>query len=74
MYHFPRARLQLGVALSAGLILAVNCNVASATENCERLEALSYQYASVELTSAQKQIKRKLVAWYTENCTRQARR
>jgi hypothetical protein len=74
MYHLPRACLRLCVVLSTGLILAIGCNAAAASENCERLVALSHQYASVELTSAQKQLKRKLVTWYTENCTRQARR
>ncbi len=74
MYHFPGARLLSYGVLPAGLILAMSGNAARATENCERLEALSNQYANVELTSAQKQIKRKLVAWYTENCIRQARR
>jgi hypothetical protein len=31
---------------------------ALSAENCERLEALADQYAGVELTSAQKQLKR----------------
>jgi hypothetical protein len=32
------------------------------------LENLARQYAGVELTSPQKQLKRKLVAWYYKNC------
>jgi hypothetical protein len=39
-----------------------------ANDNCERLESLAREYAGVELTSYQKQIKVKLVAWYGKNC------
>ena len=38
--------------------------------NCRRLEDLAGQYARVELTSSQQQLKRKLVAWYNGNCKR----
>jgi hypothetical protein len=34
----------------------------------ERLETLGNQYAGVELTSAQKQLKRKMVTWYSTHC------
>jgi hypothetical protein len=44
-------------------------NAALSAENCQRLEALANQYADVELTSAQKQLKRKLVAWYAMNAS-----
>jgi glutaredoxin-related protein len=75
MDHFPRvlARPSLA-ALSAGLILAFASHAASSAESCERLEALANQYAGVELTSTQKQFKRKMMVWYATNCTRQARR
>jgi len=65
---------QSRAVLSAGLILAFSSNAALSAENCQRLEALANQYAGVELTSAQQQLKRKLVAWYARNCVRDARR
>jgi hypothetical protein len=46
--------------------------------NCRQLEDLARQYAGVKLSSQQQQIKRRLVAWYNDNCKRtrtlQARR
>ena len=46
--------------------------------NCRQLEDLARQYAGVKLSSHQQQIKRRLVAWYNDNCKRtrtlQARR
>ena len=57
-----------------GLILAFSSNAALSTENCTRLEAIANQYAGVELTCAQKQLKRKLVTRYAMNCVRDARR
>ena len=66
--------LQCRAALSVGLILAFSCNVASSAENCERLEALANQYAGVALTGAQKQLKRKMVTWYSTHCMRRAGR
>jgi hypothetical protein len=75
MDHFPSALIrQSRAALLAGLILAFSLNAALSAENCERLEGLAGQYAGVELTSAQKQLKRKMVAWYAINCVRDARR
>jgi hypothetical protein len=65
---------QSRVVLSAGLILASISNAALSAEKCQRPEALADQYAGVELTSAQKQLKRKLIAWYAMNCVRDARR
>ena len=42
-------------------------------ERCKQLVELNRQYAGVQLTSAQKQLKKKLVAWYAQNCrTRRA--
>jgi hypothetical protein len=75
MDHFPstRARLPLA-ALTAGLILTFGSNTALSVESCQRLEARAVQYSGVELTSAQKQLKRKLVEWYSTHCTRRASR
>ena len=69
MDHFPSVLArQCRAALSAGLILAFSCNAALSAENCQRLEALANQYAGVELTSDQKQLKRKMVSWYSTHC------
>ena len=65
------------VVIAAGLPVAVSGTGAWSNEsNCRYLEDLARQYAGVQLTSHQQQIKRKLVAWYNENCrrTRSARR
>jgi len=56
------------VALSAGLFLTIGSTGALSNEKCQQLENLARQYAGVELTSLQKQLKRKLVAWYFKNC------
>jgi glutaredoxin-related protein len=75
MKHFSLALARWsGAVLPAGLILAVGSHTASSAESCERLEALAVQYASVELTNAQKQLKRKMVVWYSVHCIRQAER
>jgi hypothetical protein len=39
-----------------------------ADSRCQQLEELNRQYMGVTLTSAQQQLKRKLVAWYNTNC------
>ena len=57
-------------AVMAAGFLMVSCTGAWSNENCQRLEALAAQYAGVELTGAQKQVKRRLVAWYQRNCAR----
>jgi hypothetical protein len=57
-----------GRMLCAGLLLSVASTVAAADDNCQRLEALHRQYIGVVLTSDQKKLKRKLVAWYRKNC------
>jgi hypothetical protein len=54
----------------AGLLIAVSGTGALSNENCRRLEALARQYAGVKLTSGQQQLKRRLTAWYYENCKR----
>ena len=54
--------------LFAGLFLGISSTGALSNEKCQQLEDLSRQYAGVELTSAQKQLKRKLMAWYHKNC------
>jgi hypothetical protein len=75
MDFFPGKLTRQSLAvLSAGLLLALSSHAALSEENCQRLENLADQYAGVELTTAQKQIKRKLVAWYSTNCGRHARR
>jgi hypothetical protein len=35
---------------------------------CQQLEALKVQYAGVQLTADQQQLKRTLVAWYYGHC------
>ena len=75
MDHFPSVLArQCRAALSAGLILAFSSNAALSAENCQRLEALANQYAGVELTSDQKQLKRKMVSWYSTHCMHRAAR
>ena len=54
--------------LCAGLFLAVASTAVLADERCKQLEALNQQYAGVQLTNAQKQLKSQLVAWYRQNC------
>jgi hypothetical protein len=65
--------------IAAGLLIAMSCADALSNEsNCRQLEDLARQYAGVQLTSQQQQIKRRLVGWYNDNCKRtrsvQARR
>jgi hypothetical protein len=75
MDHFLRALTHRScMGFAAGLILALSSNAAPGMESCEQLVALSNQYAGVELTSTQKQYKRKMVAWYVINCVRDAHR
>ena len=67
------------LVIAAGVLIATSSTGALSNEsNCRQLEDLSRQYAGVKLTSAQQQIKRRLVAWYNGNCKRtrtlQARR
>ena len=67
------------LVIAAALFVATSGTAALSHEgNCRRLEDLARQYAGVQLTSQQQQIKRRLVAWYNDNCKRtrnvQARR
>lgn len=56
---------------AAGLLIAMSGTGALSNEsNCRRLEDLARQYTGVTLTREQKQLKRKLVAWYNGNCKR----
>jgi hypothetical protein len=59
------------IVVAAGLSIAASSNSALSNDNCRYLEDLARQYAGVQLTSEQKQLKRKLVAWYNGNCKRQ---
>jgi hypothetical protein len=75
MGHFARAIMYHSLAiLSASAILAFSPIAGSSAENCQQLEALAAQYAGVALTDEQKQMKRKMVAWYSAHCVRHARR
>jgi hypothetical protein len=56
------------LAISAGIFLIVGAGTSFASDNCQQLESLAQQYAGVELTSYQKQVKTKLVVWYKKNC------
>jgi hypothetical protein len=65
--------------IAVSLLVAMSGTGALSNESkCRQLEDLARQYAGVQLTSQQQQIKRRLVAWYTDNCKRtrnaQARR
>ena len=55
-------------ALPVGLFLAISSTATLSNEKCQQLENLAREYAGVELTSIQKQLKRKMVAWYYKNC------
>ncbi len=60
--------------VTAGLLTAASGTGALSNDgNCRRLEALSRQYAGVQLTGSQQQLKRKMVAWYNGNCMRMRR-
>jgi hypothetical protein len=60
--------------MCVGLFVAITSTAVLADERCQQLEALNQQYAGVSLTSEQKVLKRKLVAWYYKNCKTQTRR
>jgi hypothetical protein len=63
-----------GRILCAGMFLSVASTFAAAQDNCQRLEALDRQYRGVALTPDQKVLKRRLVAWYRQNCGHRSRR
>ena len=55
--------------IATTLLTAMNGTAALANEqNCRRLENLAREYAGVQLTRPQQQLKRRLVAWYNGNC------
>ncbi|MGA8610642.1 MAG: hypothetical protein WB760_02790 [Xanthobacteraceae bacterium] len=62
----PAFAAMLAISLSA--FVAFIPTRSFADDRCQQLEALHAQYAGVELTSYQKQIKVKLVAWYNVHC------
>jgi hypothetical protein len=55
-------------ATSAALFIFPLGTTLFADERCQQLEALSQQYAVVELSVAQRQVKRQLIVWYDKNC------
>lgn len=62
-------RLVLPFALvGAGLLFMTGATRSFADDNCQQLEALSQRYEGVELTPVQRQIKRRMVVWYSKNC------
>ena len=73
------ARRPAILVIVAGALIAMSSTAALSNEsNCRQLEDLARQYSGVKLSSHQQQIKRRLVAWYNDNCKRartlQARR
>jgi hypothetical protein len=64
-----RSRRILHLAsVGVGLVLIASPTRSFANEHCQQLETLSQQYAGVELTFVQKQMKRRMVLWYSQNC------
>lgn len=62
------------VVIATSFLIAMSGTAALSNEsNCRRLEDLARQYAGVQLTSEQKQLKRRLVAWYNDNCNKRTR-
>jgi hypothetical protein len=67
-----RSRRILHLAsFGVGFLLIAGSTQSFANEHCQQLEALSQQYAGVELTFVQKQMKRRMVLWYSQNCPAQ---
>ena len=65
------ARRPAILAIAAGMLIAMSGGAALSNESsCRQLEDLARQYAGVKLTGPQQQIKRRLVAWYKDNCKR----
>lgn len=56
------------LCLSVGIVAEGWPTSVLADARCQQLEALHAQYAGVELTSEQKHLKQKLVAWYYGHC------
>lgn len=63
-------RLAIVFTAAAMPVVTSGTGALSNESNCRQLESLARQYAGVKLTSDQRQLKRKLVAWYNENCRR----
>jgi len=64
------SRRYLLAILSTAILLYSLSSPARADERCEQLVRLHRQYAGVELTSDQQNLKAQLVAWYKANCRR----
>lgn len=56
------------LVLGALAVVSIVMPQARADERCQQLEALHAQYAGVQLTPEQQQLKRTLVAWYYGHC------
>jgi hypothetical protein len=63
-------RLAIVFVAAAMPVVVSGTDALSNESNCRQLEQLARQYAGVKLTSDQKQLKRRMVAWYNENCKR----
>jgi len=63
-------RLAIAFMAAAMPVVMSGSGALSNESQCRQLEDLARQYAGVKLTSDQRQLKRKLVAWYNENCKR----
>jgi hypothetical protein len=63
-----RRRLLKLLGVAVGIPLIAVSTRSFANEQCEQLEVLAQQDASVQLTLAQKQMKRQMVMWYSKNC------
>jgi hypothetical protein len=61
-------QFNFGVVAAALVVAVSGVSPAIADERRQQLESLGQQYAGVELNSAQKQIKRRMVVWYEHNC------
>ena len=62
------------LAIAASTLTAMSGTGALSDESkCRRLEDLARQYAGVQLTSYQQQLKRRMVSWYKDNCNRPTR-
>jgi hypothetical protein len=64
----PAFAAMLAISLSAFVAFVPTRSFAD--DRCQQLEALHAQYAGVQLTSYQKQVKVVLVAWYVAHCNK----
>ena len=62
------ARSAIHIIAACSLIAMSGTAALSNENNCRRLENLAREYAGVQLTSQQQQLKRRLVGWYNRNC------